>query len=72
MFEWQPDKLKGERAKYEKTIVIKKMFDVEELDKDPGLILDYTNNIRYWHFFWHTACDDHLYLSERNAASLAR
>ena len=72
MFEWQPDKLKGERAKYEKTIVIKKMFDVEELDKDPGLILDYTNNIRYWHLFRHTACDDHLYISERNAASLAR
>ena len=47
MFEWQPDKLKGERAKFEKTIVIKKMFDIEEFDKDPGLILDYTNNIRY-------------------------
>jgi len=46
MFEWQPDKLKGERAKFEKTIVIKKMFDIEEFDKDPGLILDYTNNIR--------------------------
>merc|ERR1712218_164867 len=46
MFEWQPEKLKGERAKYEKTIVIKKMFEPEELDKDPGLILDYTNNIR--------------------------
>ena len=48
MFEWQPEKLKGERAKFEKTIVIKKMFDVEEFDKDPGLILDYTNNIRYY------------------------
>ena len=48
MFEWQPDKLKGERAKCEKTIVIKKMFDLEEFDKDPGLILDYTNNIRYF------------------------
>jgi len=46
MFEWQPDKLKGERAKYEKTIVIKKMFEPEEFDRDPGLILDYTNNIR--------------------------
>ena len=47
MFEWQPEKLKGERAKYEKTIVIKKMFEPEEFDRDPGLILDYTNNIRY-------------------------
>ena len=48
MFEWQPEKLKGERAKYEKTIVIKKMFEPEEFDRDPGLILDYTNNIRYF------------------------
>merc|ERR1712200_315551 len=31
---------------YEKTIVIKKMFDPEAVDRDPGLILDYTNNIR--------------------------
>lgn len=46
LFEWQPDKLKGERAKHEKVIVIKNMFTVEELDTDPGLILDFTNNIR--------------------------
>lgn len=46
MFEWIPEKLKGERSKHEKTIVIKNMFTVEELDRDPGLILDYSNNIR--------------------------
>lgn len=46
MFEWVPEKLKGERSKHEKTIVIKNMFSVEELDRDPGLILDYSNNIR--------------------------
>ena len=46
MFEWQPDKLKGERGKAEKVVVIRNMFEVEELDRDPGLILDYSNNIR--------------------------
>lgn len=46
MFEWQPDKLKGERGKAEKVVVIRNMFEVEELDTDPGLILDYSNNIR--------------------------
>lgn len=46
MFEWVPEKLKGERSKNEKTIVIKNMFTVEELDCDPGLILDFSNNIR--------------------------
>jgi len=46
LFAWIPDKIKGERAKHEKVIVIKNMFDVEDLDADPGLILDYSNRIR--------------------------
>jgi len=46
LFAWIPDKIKGERAKHEKVIVIKNMFDVEDLDTDPGLILDYSNRIR--------------------------
>ena len=46
LFEWIPDKMRGERAKHEKVVVIKNMFDVKEVDADPGLILDYTNNIR--------------------------
>ena len=69
MFEWQPDKLKGERAKCEKTIVIKKMFDLEEFDKDPGLILDYTNNIRYFNFSNHVLTN---ILSGHSAASLGQ
>jgi len=46
LFAWIPDKIKGERAKHEKVIVIKNMFEVEDLDADPGLILDYSNRIR--------------------------
>jgi len=46
LFAWIPDKIKGERAKHEKVVVIKNMFDVEDLDADPGLILDFSNRIR--------------------------
>eukprot|EP00092_Neocalanus_flemingeri_P018482 GFUD01020002.1.p1 GENE.GFUD01020002.1~~GFUD01020002.1.p1 ORF type:complete len:583 (-),score=207.57 GFUD01020002.1:2-1750(-) len=46
LFAWVPEKMKGERAKYEKVVVIKNMFDVEDLDADPGLILDYSSRIR--------------------------
>ena len=46
LFAWVPDKMRGERGKHEKVIVIKNMFDVKEVDADPGLILDYSNNIR--------------------------
>merc|ERR1740131_709819 len=46
IFAWVPEKLKGERSKHEKVVVISNMFTVEELDKDPGLILDLSNRIR--------------------------
>lgn len=46
LFAWVPDKMRGERGKHEKVVVIKNMFDVSALDEDPGLILDYSNNIR--------------------------
>ena len=46
LFAWIPEKLKGERFKFEKVIVIKNLFDPEEFDRDPGRILDYTSRIR--------------------------
>ena len=46
LFAWVPDKMRGERGKHEKVVVIKNMFDVKDVDADPGLILDYSNNIR--------------------------
>jgi HIV Tat-specific factor 1 len=46
LFAWIPDKLKGERYKHEKVIVIRNLFDPEEFDRDPGRILDYTSRIR--------------------------
>jgi len=46
IFAWVPEKLKGERSKNEKVVVISNMFTVQELDEDPGLILDLSNRIR--------------------------
>jgi len=46
MFAWVPDKMKGERAKHDKVIVIKNLFDPQEFNTDAGLILDYTSRIR--------------------------
>jgi len=38
--------MRGERGKHEKVVVIKNMFEVAALDADPGLIIDFSNNIR--------------------------
>jgi len=46
LFAWVPDKMKGERAKHDKVIVIKNLFDPAEFSRDPGLIIDYTSRIR--------------------------
>merc|ERR1719445_545374 len=46
LFAWVPDKMRGERGKHEKVVVIKNMFDIKDVDADPGLILDFSNNIR--------------------------
>jgi len=46
LFAWVPDKMKGERAKYEKVVVIKNLFEPKEFARDPGRILDITSQIR--------------------------
>lgn len=46
LFAWVPDKMKGERGKNEKVVIVKNLFDPLEFNKDPGLIQDYKNRIR--------------------------
>jgi HIV Tat-specific factor 1 len=46
LFDWRPDKLRGERAKHEKTVIIKNLFTPELFDKEVHLILDYQNDLR--------------------------
>uniref|UniRef100_T1J7Y3 17S U2 SnRNP complex component HTATSF1 n=1 Tax=Strigamia maritima TaxID=126957 RepID=T1J7Y3_STRMM len=46
LLDWRPDKMRGERYKHEKTVIIKNMFDSEEFKKSPELILEYQNDLR--------------------------
>ncbi|CAL1272025.1 unnamed protein product [Larinioides sclopetarius] len=46
LFEWGFEKLRGERSKNEKTVIIKNMFEPKEFDEDATLLLDYQNDIR--------------------------
>lgn len=46
LFDWRPEKLRGMRLKHESTVVLKNMFDPEEFEKDPTLILEYQKDLR--------------------------
>ncbi|XP_034247760.1 HIV Tat-specific factor 1 homolog [Thrips palmi] len=46
LFDWRPDKLRGERSKHEKTVIIKNLFDPEIFDTDVGLILEFQQDLR--------------------------
>lgn len=46
LFDWRPEKMRGERAKHEKTVIIKNLFEPELFDREVHLILDYQNDLR--------------------------
>ncbi|XP_059621278.1 HIV Tat-specific factor 1-like [Phlebotomus argentipes] len=46
LFDWRPDKMRGERAKHEKVVVVKNLFAPETFDKEVQLILEYQNDLR--------------------------
>lgn len=46
LLDWRPDKLRGEREKHERTVVIKNLFDPVIFDENVELILEYTEDIR--------------------------
>jgi HIV Tat-specific factor 1 len=46
LFEWEPEKLRGERAKHERIVVVQNAFAPEDFDKDVGLILEYQQDFR--------------------------
>eukprot|EP00095_Tigriopus_kingsejongensis_P010978 snap_masked-scaffold270_size230592-processed-gene-1.17 protein:Tk10978 transcript:snap_masked-scaffold270_size230592-processed-gene-1.17-mRNA-1 annotation:"hiv tat-specific factor 1 homolog" len=43
---WEVDRLRGERSKKEKVIVVKNLFDPEEFDEDASRILEYSQKLR--------------------------
>lgn len=46
LFAWKPEKLRGERAKCENTVVIKNFFEPKDFDEDARLILEYQKDLR--------------------------
>lgn len=46
MFAWQPDKLRGERPKNERVVVLKNLFDPKLFDQNLSLILEYRQDLQ--------------------------
>jgi HIV Tat-specific factor 1 len=46
LFDWRPEKMRGERAKHEKVAILKNLFEPELFDREVHLIIDYQNDLR--------------------------
>ena len=46
MFDWRPEMMRGERAKHERTVIIKNLFEPAMFDKEVHLIIDYKNDLQ--------------------------
>lgn len=46
LFDWRPDKMRGERGKHERTVILKNLFTPETFEKQVQLILEYQQNLR--------------------------
>ncbi|XP_055685982.1 HIV Tat-specific factor 1 homolog [Lutzomyia longipalpis] len=46
LFDWRPDKMRGERARHERVVTVKNLFTPETFDKEVQLILEYQNDLR--------------------------
>lgn len=46
LLDWRPDKMRGERGKHERTVIIKNLFEPQIFVNHVDLIIDYQNNVR--------------------------
>ncbi|XP_014249019.1 HIV Tat-specific factor 1 homolog [Cimex lectularius] len=46
LFDWRPEKMRGERSKHERIVIVKNLFDPAIFDEDVGLILEYQQDLR--------------------------
>lgn len=46
LFDWRPEKLIGEKAKHEKVVIVKNLFDPSIFDTDVSLILEFQQDLR--------------------------
>lgn len=46
LFDWRPDKMRGERGKHENVVIVKNLFEKETFDNDVSLLLEYQKDLR--------------------------
>ncbi|CAG9841207.1 unnamed protein product [Diabrotica balteata] len=46
LFDWRPEKKLGDRAKHERVVIVKNLFDPKIFDVDVGLILEFQQDLR--------------------------
>ena len=46
LFAWQPDKIRGERERHERVVILKNLFSPEEFKARPEAILEYQQDLR--------------------------
>lgn len=46
LFDWRPEKMIGERAKHERVVIVKNLFEPSMFDKDVSLILEFQQDLR--------------------------
>lgn len=46
LLDWRPDKLRGQRSKHERIVILKNLFAPDTFVKEVSLILDYQNEMR--------------------------
>ncbi|KAL0266360.1 UNVERIFIED_CONTAM: hypothetical protein PYX00_008928 [Menopon gallinae] len=46
LFDWRPDKLRGQRENHERTVIIKNLFEPSTFDNNVELILEYSQDLR--------------------------
>lgn len=46
LLDWRPDKMRGERSRDERIVVIKNLFEPQLFDAKCELILEYQNDLR--------------------------
>lgn len=46
LFDWRPERMRGEPLKCERVVIIKNLFTPEDFDRDVQLLLEYQQDIR--------------------------
>ncbi|GLV39237.1 barricade [Carabus blaptoides fortunei] len=46
LFDWRPEKMRGERSKHERVVIVRNLFEPALFDTDVSLILEYQQDLR--------------------------